>query len=35
MVPDPDALEARLVHEVEKSTGIKGNTIVAFCLAKE
>jgi Fe-S-cluster containining protein len=34
MVPDPDALEARLIDEVEKSTRIKGNTIVAFCLGR-
>jgi Fe-S-cluster containining protein len=34
MVPDPDNLEERLIAEVEKKTGVRGNTIVAFCLAK-
>jgi Fe-S-cluster containining protein len=33
MVPDPNGLEPLLVRDVEKSTGKKGNTIVAFCLA--
>ncbi len=32
MKPDPDNLEQRLVEEVEKKTGRRGNTIVAFCL---
>lgn len=35
MVPDPDELEPALIAEAEQATGIKGNTIVAFCLAKE
>jgi Fe-S-cluster containining protein len=35
MVPDPDELEPGLVAEVEQVSGIKGNTIVAFCLADE
>lgn len=33
MKPDPDDLESRLLNEVEKSTGKRGNTIIAFCLA--
>ncbi len=33
MVPDPDDLEARLLRDLEVTTGAKGNTIVAFCLA--
>jgi Fe-S-cluster containining protein len=33
MQPDPDNLEGKLIAEVEKKTGKRGNTIVAFCLA--
>jgi Fe-S-cluster containining protein len=33
MVPDPDNLEEKLVAEVEKKTGKRGNTIVAWCVA--
>ncbi|HXM64133.1 MAG TPA: YkgJ family cysteine cluster protein [Terriglobales bacterium] len=33
MNPDPDDLEAALVEEIEKATGLHGQTIVAFCLA--
>ncbi|MFZ3191271.1 MAG: YkgJ family cysteine cluster protein [Candidatus Sulfotelmatobacter sp.] len=33
MKPDPDDLESRLLEDVENSTGIRGNTIIAFCLA--
>ena len=33
MKPDPDDLESRLLEELEKSTGTRGNTIIAFCLA--
>ena len=33
MVPDPDNLEEKLIVEVEKKTGKRGNTTVAFCLA--
>ena len=33
MKPDPDDLESALLEKLEKSTGIRGNTIVAFCLA--
>src|SRR5271169_4084351 len=31
--PDPDDLESAVLKEVEDSTGIRGNTIIAFCLA--
>jgi len=34
MTPDPDDLESELVEDIEKSSGIRGNTIVAFCLAR-
>jgi Fe-S-cluster containining protein len=33
MKPDPDDLESSLLQELEKNTGARGNTIVAFCLA--
>lgn len=33
MNPDPDDLESTLLEEVEKATGVHGQTIVAFCLA--
>jgi Fe-S-cluster containining protein len=33
MIPDPDNLEERLLAEIEKITGVHGNTIIAFCLA--
>jgi Fe-S-cluster containining protein len=33
MKPDPDDLESRLLAQLEKSTGKRGNTIIAFCLA--
>jgi Fe-S-cluster containining protein len=33
MIPDPDDLESRLLQKLEKSTGKRGNTIIAFCLA--
>jgi len=33
MTPDPAGLEERLLREVEKRTGQRGETIVAFCLA--
>jgi Fe-S-cluster containining protein len=32
MKPDPDDLESMLNHGVEVTTGLNGNTIVAFCL---
>ena len=34
IIPDPDDLEAKLLRELEKETGVSGNTIVAFCLAE-
>lgn len=33
MQVDPDNLEPKLVAEVEKTTGVRGKTIVAFCVA--
>ena len=33
MKPDPGDLESRLLAEVEKRTGKRGSTIIAFCLA--
>jgi Fe-S-cluster containining protein len=33
MKADPDDLESRLLQQLEKSTGKRGNTIIAFCLA--
>jgi Fe-S-cluster containining protein len=33
MKPDPDDLESRLLADLEKGTGRRGNTIIAFCLA--
>lgn len=33
MIPDPDDLESALVDRIEKTTGVGGQTIVAFCLA--
>jgi len=33
MDPDPDDLESRLLDELEKNTGRRGNTIIAFVLA--
>lgn len=33
MKPDPDDLESALLKTVEDSTGTRGNTIIAFCLA--
>jgi Fe-S-cluster containining protein len=33
MKPDPEDLEAALLKAVEDSTGTRGNTIIAFCLA--
>lgn len=32
MKPDPDDLESVLVEKVETATGVRGNTIIAFCL---
>jgi Fe-S-cluster containining protein len=33
MVPDPDDLESHLLRDLEKRSGRRGNTIIAFCLA--
>ncbi len=33
MKPDPDNVESGLIEELETGTGIRGNTIIAFCLA--
>jgi Fe-S-cluster containining protein len=33
MKPDPDDLESALVKRLEDNSGVKGNTIIAFCLA--
>lgn len=33
MKADPDDLESALLSELEKNTGVRGNTIIAFCLA--
>jgi hypothetical protein len=30
--PDPDDLESELLKNLEETTGIRGDTIVAFCL---
>ncbi len=35
MIPDPDDLESKLVAQVERDTGKRGNTIIAFSLASE
>jgi Fe-S-cluster containining protein len=34
MAPDPDNLEEKLIAQTERRTGKRGNTIVAFSLAK-
>jgi Fe-S-cluster containining protein len=33
MKPDPDDMESVLLEELEKTTGARGNTIIAYCLA--
>jgi Fe-S-cluster containining protein len=33
MKPDPDDLEYALLEKLEASSGVHGNTIIAFCLA--
>jgi hypothetical protein len=33
MKPDPDDLESILLEKLENSTGVRGNTIIAFFLA--
>lgn len=32
MVPDPEDLETKLLKKLEKKTGLRGRTIVAFCV---
>jgi Fe-S-cluster containining protein len=34
MTPDPDDLESVLLKKVEDDTGVRGDTIIAFCLAR-
>ncbi|HZC22945.1 MAG TPA: YkgJ family cysteine cluster protein [Candidatus Binatia bacterium] len=34
MITDPDDVESRLLRTLEKRSGRRGNTIIAFCLAK-
>jgi Fe-S-cluster containining protein len=34
MVPDPDDLESALLQQLERTTGVDGDTIVAFALAR-
>lgn len=34
MTPDPNDLESALLKKVEDSTGVRGDTIIAFCLAR-
>ena len=33
MIPDPEELELRLLKEVERAAGLRGETIIAFALA--
>lgn len=33
MKPDPDNLESTLLQDLEKTSGVHGETIIAFCLA--
>jgi hypothetical protein len=35
MKPDPDDLEAKLLRRVEKASWMRGETIIAFCVAGE
>jgi Fe-S-cluster containining protein len=34
MMPDPDDLESTLLKKVEDNMGVRGDTIIAFCLAQ-
>jgi Fe-S-cluster containining protein len=34
MIPDPDDLESTLLERLEEATGTRGETIVAFALAR-
>lgn len=35
MEVDPEGIEERLIADLEKNTGRKGNTIVAYCLIED
>lgn len=35
MKPDPEDIESTLLEKLEESTGVSGNTIIAFCLAAQ
>jgi Fe-S-cluster containining protein len=35
MKPDPDDLESALLEEIEQTTGVRGNTIIAFSLTSD
>jgi len=35
MKPDPGDLESKLLKELEQTTGARGNTIIAYCLASD
>jgi hypothetical protein len=35
MNPDPDDLESSFLEKLEKDTGVRGDTIVAFVMAHE
>jgi len=34
MIPDPDDLESALLQQLQRTTGVRGETIVAFALAR-
>jgi hypothetical protein len=34
MISDPDDLELSLLQQLERTTGVRGETIVAFALAR-
>jgi Fe-S-cluster containining protein len=34
VTPDPDDLESTLLRQVEDSRGVRGDTLIAFCLAR-
>ena len=34
LYPDPDGMETSLIEEVEKTSAVQGDTIVAFALAQ-
>ncbi len=35
MKPDPDDMESALLQDLEKTSGLHGETIIAFCLAQD